>query len=245
MNDNFSHKRKEFLDLIKPLFDKEFYGSQDKNVFLKKWKEIIKSNDFCKLKFSYKQCEYEFEEDDGEEYHQDFQFTQNYNYIDCTRKNNPDCISGDLCFSFGQGVNGTQLAYIHTNSQHMVITHDDDIYLSKDIDEEVFGKIQRSDITFFDFINILKPEVTHTLLMLKGKYSNWLQIEKDNLNIRYSCNITSDDKWDYGDKSFETEEEADAFYLSFIEKYTNNHSLELSACSSDIALKIESLINKS
>jgi len=245
MNDNFSHKRNEFLELIKPLFEKEFYGSRDKSIFLGKWKEIVKVNEFCKLKFSYKQCEYEFEEDDGEEYHQGFQFTQDYDYVDCTKKNNPDCISGDLCFSFGQGASGTQLAYIHTNSQNIVITHDDDIYLSDNIDEEVFSKIKRSDISFFDFIRILKPEVTHTVLMLKGKYSKWLQIEKDILNIRYSCNITSDGKWDYGDKSFETEEKANTFYFSFIEKYANNNLLELSACSSDVTSKVKSLINKS
>ncbi len=245
MNDNFSIKRKEFLELIKPLFEETFYNTQSKSIFLERWKDIVKTNDFCKFKFSYKQCEYEFEEDDGEEYHQDFQFTKNYDYVDCTRKNNPDCISGDLCFSFGQGASGTQLAYIHTNSQNMVITHDDDIYLSSNIDEKIFNKIKQSDISFLDFISILKPEVTHTVLMLKGKYSNWLQIEKDNLNVRYSCNITSDDKWDYGDKLFETEEEANTFYFNFIEKYAKNNSLELSKCSIDIASEVELLINKS
>ena len=235
MNDSFSHKRKEFIEHIKPLFDKEFYNSQDKSIFLKKWKEIIKVSDFCKQKISYKQHELEFEEDDGEEYHQSFQFTQNYDYVDCTRKNNPDCISGDLCFSFGEGASGTQLAYIHTNSINMVISHDDDIYLSDNIDEEVFSKIKRSEISFIDFLYILKPEVTHTVLMLEGKYSN-------NLFVMYSCNITSDD---YGDKIFETMEQADSFYYSFIEKYANNNSLELSACSDNIKSKIKSLINKS
>ncbi len=245
MNADFNQQRKEFIEKIEPLFENFFYNSQNKNVFLKKWIEIIETSEFCKLKFSYKQHEYEFEEDDGEEYHQDFQFTQSFDYVDCTRKSNPDCLSGNLCFLFGQDASGTQLAYIHTNSKNMVISHDDDIHLSDDIDEKVFSEIKRSEISFFDFLKILKPEVTHTVLMLKGKYSCWLQIEKDNLFVRYSCNITPDGEWEYGDKTFETIRQADSFYFSFIEKYANNHSLELSACSDNIKSKIMSLINKS
>ena len=242
MNNDFNHKRKDFIKKINPLLEKYFYNLQNKSVFLEKWKEIVEASEFCKLKFSYKQNEYKFEEDDGEEYHQDFQFTQNYEYVDCTIKTNPDCISGDLCFSFGQGDSGSQLAFIHTNSRNMVIFHEDNIYLSDNIDEEVLSEIKQSETSFLDFINILKPEVTHTVLMLKGKYSNWLQIEKENLFVRYSCNITVDD---CGDKIFETAEQADSFYFSFIEKYANNNSLELSECSDNIKLKIKSLINKS
>ncbi|MCK5726635.1 MAG: hypothetical protein KAH22_07405 [Thiotrichaceae bacterium] len=245
MNDNFNHKRKEFIEKIKPLLEKNFYNLESKSIFLEKWKEIVEASEFCKLKFSYKESEYKFEENDGEEYHHHFQFTQNYEYVDCTRETNPDCISGDLCFSFGQDTSGAQLAFIHTNSKNMVIFHEDNIYLSDSIDEEVFSEIKRSETSFLDFLNILKPEVIHTVLMLEDKYSSWLQIEKENLFVRYSCNITVDDEWDYGDKIFETVEQADSFYFSFIEKYANNNSLELSACSEDIKLKIKSLINKS
>ncbi len=243
--DDFNKKRKDFLQLIKPLFESEFLNSQNKSPFLTKWKQIINNSDFCKYKFSYKNSDYNFDEDEAEEeFHKSFQFTKNFNYIDCTRQTNPDCLSGDLTFSFGEGSSGTQLFYIHTNSTNMVISHDDDIYLSDDIDLEILAKIKRSDTSFYNFINILKPQITNTILMSKDNYSKWLQIERDNLFIRYTCNITTNDEWDFGDIAFQDLDKANEFYFSFIEKYAKNNKLELSSCSEDVKFDIEKLIYK-
>ncbi len=239
----FNQERDEFLEQIKPILEKEFYNSKNKSIFLKKWKEIVKSSAFCKLKFSYKQ--YDYDGDDGEEFHQEFQFIDNFDYVDCTRENNPDCISGAMCFCFGQGFDRTDLAYIHTDSKNMVITHDDNIYLSKDIDKYISERLTWDGMPFLDFINILKPVVTNTILMKKDSASNWLQIERDNLHVRYICNITVDEEWDSGDTLFETLEKAEGFYFSQIEKYAKKTPLKLHACSDNIKSKVESLINKS
>jgi len=138
---DFNNQREEFLQLIKPIFEEDFLNSQNKILFLKKWRKIILNSEFCRQKFSYKYSDYNFDEDE-EEFHHSFQFTKNYEHIDCTRLSNPDCLSGNLTFNFGHGSNRTQLFYIHSHSSKMSIFHDDDIYLSDDIDSEILTKIE-------------------------------------------------------------------------------------------------------
>ncbi len=49
----FNEKRAEFLRLVEPIIGEGFSDSQEKTVFIKKWREVVEGCEFCKTPMSY------------------------------------------------------------------------------------------------------------------------------------------------------------------------------------------------
>lgn len=239
---NFETQKADFLNKVLPLLESEFQGAENKQAFLDKWIELVKDDPFCQLRFSV--FPEDLDLDMGEGFHCDFTFNMDYGYIDCTRKTNPDCSSGEKCFSFGSFYGQSDHAFIHTDTRNMDFIYYTDIYEYDDIDAEVLSSIKSSGFTFQDLVKSLKPEVTYAVIMNKSNRSQWLQIERSGRDVIYSCNINPDKKWDSGEKSFETENEAQEFLIGYMENLLGAE-LDLNRCSDDIRSVVTAKIEKS
>ena len=239
---SFQEKRAQFLLIAEPLIADYFSGTQSKTIFLENWRTLVGTSEFCDLALSYKLHELQKKEGDGESSSRGFAFIKAFDFIDCTRESNPECRSGDRNICFGEDRGMGYYLYLHPESQNIVMVMDDDISCCENVDEEVADGLQL--LPFGEFVNLLKPQATKTVLMDANNYSRWLEIEINALSVRYSSSILPDGKWDCGDADFSTIEEAKAFYLSFIRKYAEKNVLEMNHCSTDMELAVTALLEE-